>query len=327
MNKAICVYYSAVKSKKVDWLWYPYIPYGKLTLLQGDPGEGRSTFIIQIAARLTNGEPMPGDTRIGSTQTVIYQCAEDNIADTIKPRLVAAGADCSRVVFIEDENEQLTLEDRRIEQAIIETRASLLIIDPLQAFMMQDGDMQSAVRMRSVLRKLASVAERHNCAVVMVGHMNKGSGGKNLYRSLGSIDIAAISRSVLMIARDATDPSLRYMFPVKTSLAAEGPPVAFRLDEKSGFAWVGKCRADSSIANAEAPSSKMELARSLILDILTDGPTPAKDIIDDLSKLGVHQRTAESAKKALGVKSHRIGNAWYWSLDEIQVQRIGGGCV
>lgn len=200
MNEALCVYYSTIESKKVDWLWYPYIPYGKLTLLQGDPGEGKSTFIINVAARLTTGEPMPESDVAGDVQTVIYQCAEDNIADTIKPRLVAAGADCSRIAFIADTEEQLTLEDDRIEQAIRETKARLLIIDPLQAFMSQDGDMQSAVRVRSVLRKLANVAARYNCAVVMVGHMNKGSGGKNLYRSLGSIDIAAISRSVLMIA-------------------------------------------------------------------------------------------------------------------------------
>lgn len=208
MNEALCVYYSSVESKKVDWLWYPYIPYGKLTLLQGDPGEGKSTFIINVAARLTNGEAMPGTSDAGTPQTVIYQCAEDNVADTIKPRLVAAGADCSRIAFIADESEQLTLEDQRIEQAIKETKARLLIIDPLQAFMAQDGDMQNAVRVRTVLRKLANVAARNNCAVVMIGHMNKGVGGKNLYRSLGSIDIAAISRSVLMIARDNADPNL-----------------------------------------------------------------------------------------------------------------------
>jgi len=324
VNEALCVYYSTVESKKVDWLWYPYIPYGKLTLLQGDPGEGKSTFIINVAARLTKGEPMPESTVEGVVHTVIYQCAEDNIADTIKPRLVAAGADCNRIAFIADYDEQLTLEDDRIEQAIRETKARLLIIDPLQAFMAQDGDMQSAVRVRTVLRKLANVASRYNCAVVLVGHMNKGNGGKNLYRSLGSIDIAAISRSVLMIARDSMDPSLRYMFPVKTSLAAEGSPISFRMDHEHGFAWVGKCNIDKSSADEQTPVSKIGLARSFILDVLSDGPAPAKDIIGHLSRLGIGLRTVESAKKNLGVKSHRIGSAWVWSLDEPDVWRTGG---
>lgn len=327
MNEALCVYYSSVESKKVDWLWYPYIPYGKLTLLQGDPGEGKSTFIINVAARLTNGEAMPGTSDAGTIQTVIYQCAEDNVADTIKPRLVAAGADCSRIAFIADESEQLTLEDQRIEQAIKETKARLLIIDPLQAFMAQDGDMQNAVRVRTVLRKLANVAARNNCAVVMIGHMNKGAGGKNLYRSLGSIDIAAISRSVLMIARDNADPNLRYMFPVKSSLAAEGSPIAFRMDEKRGFTWIGKCAMGDSVKNEDANISKLDLARSFLVDILAEGPAPAKDIIGDLAKLSIGQRTVESAKKALGVKSHRVGSAWFWSLDGNYEQRTGGHSV
>ena len=183
--------------------------------------------------------------------------------------------------------------------------------------------MQSAVRVRTVLRKLANVAARYNCAVVMIGHMNKGSGGKNLYRSLGSIDIAAISRSVLMIARDVVDPNLRYMFPVKTSLAAEGSPISFRMDEERGFIWEGKCTMGNSVLDAEATVSKLELARSYILDAISDEPAPAKEIIGQLSRLGVGLRTVESAKKELGVKSYRIGSAWFWALEEIDTQKRG----
>ena len=183
--------------------------------------------------------------------------------------------------------------------------------------------MQSAVRVRSVLRKLANVAARYNCAVVMVGHMNKGSGGKNLYRSLGSIDIAAISRSVLMIARDVVDPNLRYMFPVKTSLAAEGSPISFRMDEERGFIWEGKCTMGNSVLDAEATVSKLELARSYILDAISDEPAPAKEIIGHLSRLGIGLRTVESAKKELGVKSYRVGSAWFWALEDIELQKRG----
>lgn len=227
-------YYSSVTQRKVEWLWYPYIPYGKITILQGDPGEGKSTFILNIAALLTTGQKMPDGTGGGKAQTVIYQCAEDDVADTIKPRLLAAGADCDRVAYIIDDNSELTFEDSRIEEVLAQTGARLLVIDPIQAFLVQDSDMQSAARMRAALSKLADVAARYKCAVILVGHLTKSYGGKNLYRGLGSIDIAAIARSVLMISRDSTESSVRYMFPVKASLAPEGSAIGFSFAE-------GKC--------------------------------------------------------------------------------------
>ena len=231
-------YFSSVTQRKVEWLWYPYIPYGKLTILQGDPGEGKSTFMLNIAALLTRGKEMPDGFRVPEPQRVVYQTAEDNLSDTVKPRLVAAGADCSRIAYIIDEDRPLTLEDSRIEKVIQETHARLFILDPLQAYLSQDSDMFSAGRMRQQLRRLADIASKHKCAIVVIGHMNKASGEKNLYRGLGSIDIAAIARSVLMISRDKDDPSIRYMFPVKSSLAPEGATIAFSLP-----AFHGDCAA------------------------------------------------------------------------------------
>lgn len=173
-------YYSNVQEAEVEWLWYPYTPYGKLTLLQGDPGEGKSTFILNIAALLTTGKAMPDGYRANSIQTVIYQCREDGAADTVKPRLMAAGADCRKVAYIVDGEEALAMDDSRIEEAVIKTGARLLIMDPLQSFVPQDGDLHNAVRMGSLLGSLASVAEKHRCAVVLVGHMHKSQNGKSL---------------------------------------------------------------------------------------------------------------------------------------------------
>ena len=110
------------------WLWYPYIPYGKLTILQGDPGEGKSTFILNIAALLTRGKNMPDGFRVPSPQRVVYQTAEDNIADTVKPRLIEAGADCDMIAYIVDDDIPLTLEDSRIEKVIEQTGARLFIL-------------------------------------------------------------------------------------------------------------------------------------------------------------------------------------------------------
>lgn len=137
-------YFSSVTQHKVEWLWYPYIPYGKLTILQGDPGEGKSTFMLNVAALLTRGKNMPDGYQVKEPQKVVYQTAEDNLADTVKPRLIAAGADCNRIAYIVDEEEPLTLMDSRIESVIQQTKARLFILDPLQAYLTQDSDMFSA---------------------------------------------------------------------------------------------------------------------------------------------------------------------------------------
>lgn len=196
-------YYNTVSSKEVDWLWYPYIPYGKITILQGDPGEGKSTMMMQLAALITNGDAMPDGSGDRIPGTVIYQAAEDGIEDTIKPRLEAAGADCSRIAFLEQSDEEpILLNDVRLAQAIEGTKAKLLVIDPLQAYLGMDGEMQRSNSVRSVLGNLVKVAERTGCAVVLIGHMNKSNRAKGIYRGLGSIDIAAVARSILLVGRD-----------------------------------------------------------------------------------------------------------------------------
>lgn len=168
-------YYSQVRARRVEWLRYPYVPYGKLTVIQGDPGEGKSTLILNIAALLSTGKPMPDGSLVESPQTIIYQCAEDSVEDTVKPRLVTAGADCDKIAFIVEDDIALTLTDERIENAIKQTGARLVILDPIQAFIPPDSDMLNATKMRSTMRKLTGVAEKYQCAIVLIGHMNNAS--------------------------------------------------------------------------------------------------------------------------------------------------------
>lgn len=310
-------YYSSVKQRKIDWLWYPYIPFGKLTILQGDPGEGKSTFILAIAALLTRGKAMPDGYPIDNCQNVIYQTAEDNIADTVKPRLVAARADCSRVAYIVDEDVTLNFDDPRIEECIMQTNAKLLILDPLQAYLVQDTDMNNAGRMRQQLKKIADLAAKYNCAVVIVGHMNKTSSEKNLYRGLGSIDITAIARSVLMISRDKTDSSIRYMFPVKSSLAPEGSSIAFRLDKKYGVKWLENYTpTNNEQEKYTIDKSKQSLAERVISEMLEEYDIRSKDILNKLKVMGISERTANGAKSRLGITSYRKDGVWYWHLDD-----------
>lgn len=309
-------YFSAVTQRRIEWLWYPYIPYGKLTILQGDPGEGKSTFMLNVAALLTRGKPMPDGTRTPRPERVVYQTAEDNLADTVKPRLTAAGADCDLIAYIVDEEYPLTLEDSRIERVIKQTGARLFILDPLQAYLSQDSDMFNAGRMRQQLKRLADIAAAHRCAVVLIGHMNKASGEKNLYRGLGSIDIAAIARSVLMITRDKDDPAVRYMFPVKSSLAPEGEAVAFTFNGRNGIKWLGQRDVDiTQLEDCPIDDSKKALARRILTESLSEQDELSKVILNKLHLMGISERTAHTVKKELGVTSYRKDGVWFWHLD------------
>jgi hypothetical protein len=304
-------YYSTVQSKSVEWLWYPYIPYGKITLLQGDPGEGKSTFIVQVAALLTRGENMPDGFVIPTAETVVYQCAEDGIEDTIKPRLLEANADCDKVAYIIEGETELILSDERIDKVLTETKARLLVLDPIQAFIGQDGDMQSASRMRYTLKKLSDVADKHRCAIVLVGHLNKASGGKNLYRGLGSIDIAAQARSILMVARDKMNSSLRYMFPVKSSLAPEGDAIQFEFTKDKGFGWLGRCEIDvNEFFATGASNNKKEMAKQNIIMQLQENDMPSNAIFVLMEKMGISKRTVNDAKKELEIESYKKGGSY-----------------
>ncbi len=234
---------SDIEAKAVDWLWYPYIPLGKITIIQGDPGEGKTTFVLAVIAALTQGETLPGCSYAMEPMNVIYQTAEDGLADTIKPRLVAAGADFSRVKVIEEGSRELTLVDERLEQAIRQTGARLIVLDPIQAYLGSCVDMHRANEVRPVMKRLADMAERTDCAVVLVGHINKAQGMKASYRRLGSIDFLAAARSVLVVGRLKNEPEVRVVAQSKSSLAPEARSIVFTLTSEQGFQWGGFCDA------------------------------------------------------------------------------------
>ena len=186
---------SDVELTPVEWLWKPYLPFGKLSVLQGNPGEGKTYFAMHLAAACTNGKLLPNMERM-EPFNVIYQTAEDGLGDTVKPRLIEAGADLDRVLVIDDSEVQLTLSDERIEKAIIENNARLVIIDPIQAYLGADVDMNRANEVRPIFMRLGQVAQRTGCAILLIGHLNKAAGMQSLQRGLGSIDIAAAGRVV-----------------------------------------------------------------------------------------------------------------------------------
>ena len=158
-----------VEATEVEWLWYPYIPYGKITIIQGDPGEGKTTLILNLAAMLSKGDKLPESEIKTEPINIIYQTAEDGLADTVKPRLIAADADYKRITVIDESTSELSFTDERLEQAIIETKAKLVILDPLQAYIGASVDMHRANEIRPIMKHLAEVAQRQQCAVVLIG--------------------------------------------------------------------------------------------------------------------------------------------------------------
>ncbi len=304
-----------VESKKVEFLWYPYIPLGKLTIIQGDSGEGKTTAVLQLTALLTKGEKLPEDDQEREPINVIYQTAEDGLADTVKPRLEAAGADCSKVLVIDESEQGLCMSDERIEQAIKETGAKLVILDPIQAYLGANVDMHRANEIRPVMKRLGDIAEKYSCAIILIGHMNKASGSKSTYRGLGSIDFQATARSVLIVGRIKDDPTCRVIAHDKSSLAPEGDSIAFRLDKENGFAWEGVIDISvDDLLSGDQKVTKLTSAKEFLAKYLADGPKPSTEIFEAAEADGIKKRTLFTAKEELNVTATKTGDKWYWGF-------------
>jgi len=294
---------SDVELTPVEWLWKPYLPFGKLSVLQGNPGEGKTYFAMHLAAACTNGKLLPNMERM-EPFNVIYQTAEDGLGDTVKPRLIEAGADLDRVLVIDDSDVQLTLSDERIEKAIVENNARLVIIDPIQAYLGSDVDMNRANEVRPIFMRLGQVAQRTGCAILLIGHLNKAAGMQSLQRGLGSIDIAAAVRSVMFIGKLKHDPTMRILTHEKSSLAPPGVSLAFSLGDEGGFRWFGEYNitADEMLSGIEPQrETKTQQAKDLICTLLAGGKQVLSEDIDKAAlERGIPGRTVRDAKRELG---------------------------
>ncbi len=316
-----------VEIEKIDWLLYPFIPFGKVTIVQGDPGEGKTTMVLQIIAKLTKGEAvlpsgsdepaLEGKTMALEPVNVIYQTAEDGLGDTIKPRLLSAGADCSRVMVIDDNNQALTMMDARLEEAIIKTKVRLVVLDPIQGFLGAAVDMHRANEIRPLMKRIAVLAEKYHCAIILIGHMNKNSNGKSSYRGLGSIDFQAAARSVLIVGRIKDEPEIRVVCHVKSSLAPEGKSIAFRLDKDTGFEWIGEYDISADdLLSGDNRGQKIHAAKEFLKEILASGSVAQTKVVEEAESRRIKKKTLWNAKKELEIDSVKIGNQWFWMLPE-----------
>ena len=305
-----------VAVEPVRWLWYPYIPLGKLTIIHGDPGEGKTTLALWIAAACSRGLALPGGEN-SEPLTVLYQTAEDGLGDTIKPRLLESKADMQKIYTIDETDFPLSMLDHRIGEAIEKTHAQLMILDPMQAYLGEKVDMNRANEVRTVMKGLTKVANQTGCAIVLVGHLNKSQTANSAQRGLGSMDFRAAARSVLLVGRLKNDRNIRVMVHDKSSLAPEGNSRGFTLDNGTLHWQEGyeNLTADELLSGA-ARGNKVALAEDLIREQLAGGhPVLANEIYQMAKDAGISRRTVEMAKRNMpDVTARKLRNCWAWSL-------------
>ncbi len=320
-----------VAPERISWLWPGFIPAGKLTLIDGDPGDGKSTMTLDLAARISSGAAMPDGTAVPLGRIMLLS-AEDGIADTIRPRLDAAGADVTAIVVFDEVFEEgvgrpveLPRDLHHIERAIRQHNITLVVIDPLMAFL-GGVDSHNDQSVRRALHPISKLADATGCAIVVVRHLNKG-GGKAIYRGGGSIGIAGAARAVHLVAPDPDDPDRRILAPVKVNIAKKSPAIIYRLvdDPVHGCArvqWEGTSSYSADhLVNTEAPDDRDDrvTAVDFLATALAGGARRTKDVEEEAEQShGISVRTLKRARKQLGVIAEQVNvkghNEWRLSL-------------
>ena len=318
-----------VESTTTEWLWYPYIPQGKITLMTADPGTGKTFLSLYLAAQVSTGRPFYGETRAYcEPANVVYQTAEDGIADTIKPRLEPMRPNFSKIFILDETDKTLNLSDDRVEQIMKDLKPKLLIFDPLQAYLGAKIDMNRANEVRPVLQRLHNLAEKYNVAVILIMHHSKSSQNAALHRALGSMDIPAVARSMLILGKDPKNPFGRILCHEKSSLEMRGRSICFEVNPKQGgikFNCFCDETADDILnfkqTERNKPSVKKDELCDKILEMFgEENEIEIKDMNEICERFECSTSTLYRARKELDIKHKYKGfgneRVVVWSLPE-----------
>jgi putative DNA primase/helicase len=323
---------SEVKPERVEWLWPGRIARGKVTLIDGDPGRGKSVLTLNMAARVSTGTPWP-DSQPCPRGGVVLLSAEDGLADTIRPRLDAAGADTSRILALDlvgSDSHPILLPDDldAIAAGVRRVGAVLVIVDPVMAFLGGEVNAHRDQDVRRALRPLADLAEEMGFAVVVIRHLNKAATAPALYRGGGSIAFTAAARIAFVVGADPQDDKRRILAPLKANLSAAPPALAFRLVEAENHTvqvlWEGESplTARELLALPAEESTEQGSARAdaeaFLRDLLADGPIESRVVLKEAREAGVSEITLRRAKQAVKVRVEKAGmrGGWTWRLAE-----------
>lgn len=321
-------------ARPASWLWQWWIPHGTLTVLDGDPGLGKSTLTLDLAARVSRGAPMPPDNDLAATgepASVILLSAEDDPECTVRPRLEAAGANLRRIHILEavshgdeDRLPVLAIDLELLTDKIRTYGVKLVVIDPFTAFLPDDVDAHKDQSVRKLMYQLAVWSRKHAVSLLVVRHLNKLNGGPALYRGGGSIGIVGAARSALVVGKDPEDEAVRVLAVNKSNLGPIPAAVAYKLDPvMQGIAriqWLGESKLvpadilwhDQGGRRNGRPEAERQEAESFLMELLAEGPVLVSEIQRKARLAGVKSRTLDRAKTELGVVSRKQAGAWYW---------------
>lgn len=316
---------SNIEPKEAEWLWEDWIPRNELTIIDGDPGSGKSQMTIDIIARLTRGWAMPPFPRKGSQPpaNAIVLSTEDDAPTVIRPRLDAVGADTDRVLLLGHSDRLPTFPKdlRWLENEVMEHQAGLVVIDPFYGFLGGKVDSNNDPKIRQTLGPMASIAHKTGAAIVLIRHLNKKSDEPVMYRGGGSIAVLAQARSAIIIGRNPEEPETRVMAINKASLCRPPKSIAFgiesvrnELDGTSRIEWIGEVELEAADIvkrpkGKQGRPTKVDVAVERIQELLADGQTmPAKELQRVImQECEIGERTFRTARKKIGVKSRPEG--------------------
>jgi hypothetical protein len=331
---------SQVQEQEIEWLWQPYLAYGMLTLLSGNPSVGKSFVTLAIAASLTAGREPYTDNPVVPAP-VLYLSVENDPELVVAPRFKALNGNPNLFTIVpsvisgEGENERresIQLADvDLLDAALEETRAKLVIIDPLQSYLGSQVDAHRANETRPLLDPIIKLAKKHNCCILLVRHLRKNGTGKALHQGLGSIDISGAARTELIAEYSPEDPNVRALAQVKSNVGKYGPALGFTIEQghdgRPVFAWKGELpyTAEELLNPVKVPQGQAKLAQAedFLQQVLADGPRLQKEIEAEATKAGIAIKTLNRAKKRLEIKPSKVQtgfkmSAWEWSLPEKQ---------
>ena len=319
-----------VVEQEVEFLFFPYIIFGMINVIEGDPNVGKSFFATWLACIVSTGGLLPNEQH-ASKGRVLYLSAEDDPAYTIKPRVTAMGGDANRIHYMKFD---LLFDEAGLDQIYSECRTfgiDVVVIDPLISFMPRGKDLHNSTDIREVLGHLKRLAQDTRVAIVIVRHHTKSRRDKAIYQGQGTIDLVAAARSVGMIAPHPDVPELRVLAHVKYNLSERGPSYAFRLvpsnerNRPPAIKWEGVADlTPEELLSIDPPDvSAVDRAVEFLRESLKAGPTPAKTVLKKAEPYAISGRTIDRAKKELGVVVAKAANGWLWSLPKSKPKSKG----
>jgi hypothetical protein len=331
---------SDVEEKAVQWWWEGRFPRGKLTVIDGDPGIGKSWLTCFVVARATVGEALPGETGSRAKSRALFM-VEDDAEDTVIPRLRVMGADLDRVYRVrgvigkQGGLQKITLHDIATLRRIIEVwQPNIVVIDPAIRYMGKLNT-NAATEVRAILDPLNDLAKEFDCAIVGIRHLNKDEMKKAMYRGQGSMDFIGAARSAFVVIEHSDKPGLAVFCHTKINNARKAPSLTFCVEDspdKIGRFVLGEEIPESAddLMNASrnnlpgiARDNKLELAKGFLLGILSDGPRPRTEVSQKATRAGIADRTLERAKSSLKMTSVKRDNQWLWLPPAIQATPTG----